>query len=175
MDAIANTLQGVGAIRAIATQPVSRTAQEEADPLVSTAAEPSRYYSPVVRIDSETQRTVLQYRDGSDGKVLVQYPSEKQLEAYRSSAKADRAREFEKDDTGRGVPQPDQNSTQDASGVPGKPATGQQRAPAPSIGTESSGMPIAIPASAPRISAQVAQAVGIPGESIRPRAASISA
>ena len=48
-----------------------------------------------MRIDSETQRTVLQYRDGSDGKVLVQYPSEKQLEAYRSRATTERAKEQE--------------------------------------------------------------------------------
>jgi hypothetical protein len=49
-----------------------------------------------VRIDSETQRTVLQFRDGSDGKVIVQYPSEKQLEAYRSKANTERAKEQEK-------------------------------------------------------------------------------
>src|SRR5689334_1281828 len=97
MDAIGNTLQGVAAVRASSQQSVSQTAQPEADPLAGSVAEPSRYYSPVVRIDSETQRTVLQYRDGSDGKVVVQYPSEKQLEAYRSKANAERAKEQEKE------------------------------------------------------------------------------
>ena len=96
MDAIGNTLQGTTAIRGASQQSVSQTAQPEADPLAGSVNEPSRYYSPVVRIDSETQRTVLQFRDGSDGKVLVQYPSEKQLEAYRSKATTERAKEQEK-------------------------------------------------------------------------------
>src|SRR4051794_39218160 len=96
MDAIGNTLQGATAIRGTNQQSVSQTAQPEADPLAGAATEPSRYYSPVVRLDSETQRTVLQFRDGSDGKVLVQYPSERQLEAYRSQANAERAKDQEK-------------------------------------------------------------------------------
>ena len=96
MDAIGNTLQGTTAIRGSSQQSVTQTAQPEADPLAGSVNEPSRYYSPVVRIDSETQRTVLQFRDGSDGKVLVQYPSEKQLEAYRSKATTERAKEQEK-------------------------------------------------------------------------------
>ena len=95
MDAIGNTLQGTAAIRGPSQQAVNQQAQPEADPLAGSVNEPSRYYSPVVRIDSETQRTVLQFRDGSDGKVLVQYPSEKQLEAYRSKASAERAKEQE--------------------------------------------------------------------------------
>jgi hypothetical protein len=95
MDAIGNTLQGATAVRGSGQQSVPQTAQPEADPLAGAVPEPSRYYSPVVRIDSETQRTVLQFRDGSDGKVLVQYPSEKQLEAYRSRATAERAKEQE--------------------------------------------------------------------------------
>jgi hypothetical protein len=96
MDAIGNTLQGATAIRGSSQQSVNQTAQPEADPLAGSVNEPSRYYSPVVRIDSETQRTVLQFRDGSDGKVLMQYPSEKQLEAYRSKASTERAKEQEK-------------------------------------------------------------------------------
>jgi hypothetical protein len=96
MDAIGNTLQGATAIRGSSQQSVNQTAQPEADPLAGSVNEPSRYYSPVVRIDSETQRTVLQFRDGSDGKVIVQYPSEKQLEAYRSKANTERAKEQEK-------------------------------------------------------------------------------
>src|SRR4051812_46183704 len=95
MDAIGNTLQGATAVRGSGQQSVPQTAQPEADPLAGAVPEPSRYYSPVVRIDSETQRTVLQFRDGSDGKVLVQYPSEKQLEAYRSRATTERAKEQE--------------------------------------------------------------------------------
>ncbi len=96
MDAIGNTLQGATAIRGSSQQSVNQTAQPEADPLAGSVNEPSRYYSPVVRIDSETQRTVLQFRDGSDGKVLMQYPSEKQLEAYRSKASTERAKDQEK-------------------------------------------------------------------------------
>jgi hypothetical protein len=33
------------------------------------------YFSPVIRIDNETSRAVLQYRDPDTGEVLRQYPS----------------------------------------------------------------------------------------------------
>ena len=69
MDAIGNTLQGATAIRALGQQSVNQTAQSEVGTLAGSVNEPSRYYSPVVRINSETERTVLQFRDGSDGKV----------------------------------------------------------------------------------------------------------
>jgi hypothetical protein len=98
MDAIGNTVQASTATRAASQQAVPRTAQQDADPTAGASLEPSRYYSPVVRLDSETQRTVLQYRDGSDGKVLVQYPTERQLEAYRNKAIAERSKEQEQAD-----------------------------------------------------------------------------
>lgn len=49
------------------------------------------YFSPVVHLDVETQRTVLMYRDAQTGKVVSQYPSEKQLEAYRQQLKQEAA------------------------------------------------------------------------------------
>ena len=115
MDAIGNTLQGTTAIRGASQQSVTQTAQPEADTNAGSVNEPSRYYSPVVRIDSETQRTVLQFRDGSDGKVLVQYPSEKQLEAYRSKATTERSKEQEKAEARI-------SGDQDAAAPPGRPA-----------------------------------------------------
>ena len=47
----------------------------------------AKYFSPVVRLDPETQRVVLLYRDPETGDVLSQYPSEKQLKAYGESQK----------------------------------------------------------------------------------------
>jgi len=40
------------------------------------------YYSPVVRIDNDSQIAVLQYRDASTGEVQTQYPSPRQIESY---------------------------------------------------------------------------------------------
>jgi hypothetical protein len=186
MDAIGNTLQGATAVRASGQQSVTQTAQPEADPLAGSVTEPSRYYSPVVRLDSETQRTVLQYRDGSDGKVLVQYPSEKQLEAYRSRATAERAKEQEQADarisgeqdaaTGAGQTGASQART-------GRTGSGQQ-AGSPIAGSTDRGgnsagqggataqvsaissavqrQPIAVPTSAPSVQASMPAAGGGP-------------
>jgi hypothetical protein len=91
IDAIGTMLQGSSTQRVDTEQPVLRSAQQDADPrtTVSQDSEASRFYSPVVRLDPETQRTVLQYRDANSGKVVMQYPSEKQLEAYRNRAAAE--------------------------------------------------------------------------------------
>jgi len=189
MDAIGNTLQGTTAIRGASQQSVSQTAQPEADPLAGSVNEPSRYYSPVVRIDSETQRTVLQFRDGSDGKVLVQYPSEKQLEAYRSKATTERAKEQEKTEA---VISGDRESATGA-GQTGTSQTGTgQRAGSPiagqsTVGVESSGVapsappaiqsqPISIPVSTPRAGTSVPESTGpATGGTGRPVLQSISA
>lgn len=85
MDAIGIKMLDASAPRAEAQQDSVR--QEQALPSGSpAAARPvGPYYSPILRLDSETQRTVIQYRDVTTGKVQIQYPSERQLEAYRMS------------------------------------------------------------------------------------------
>lgn len=87
LDAIGMKLQDAPAPRAETIQDSAK--QEPAAPATNaaTAATTSGgpYYSPVLRLDSETQRTVIQYRDVTTGKVQIQYPSERQLEAYRAS------------------------------------------------------------------------------------------
>ena len=188
MDAIGNTLQGATAIRASSQQSVNQTAQPEADPIAGSVNEPSRYYSPVVRIDSETQRTVLQFRDGSDGKVLVQYPSEKQLEAYRSKATAERAKEQEKAEARISGGQEAAASTGQTSGAQtgsvqraGSSITGQPAgrgessgvAPSTSPATQS---PISIPVSTPSTRASAPESAGpAAGGAGRPVLQSISA
>lgn len=47
----------------------------------------ARFFSPVTRLDVDTQKAVLLYRDKTTGEVIDQIPSRKKLEAY---AKADR-------------------------------------------------------------------------------------
>ena len=194
MDAIGNTLQGTTAIRGASQQSVTQTAQPEADTNAGSVNEPSRYYSPVVRIDSETQRTVLQFRDGSDGKVLVQYPSEKQLEAYRSKATTERSKEQEKAEarisgdqdaagaarqTGTGQTGTDQTGTGQRVG---SPIAGQSTDAAGSAGATPSAFPmpqsppISIPVSTPRAGASAPESTGPAiGGTARPVLQSISA
>lgn len=43
------------------------------------------YYSPVLRIDTNSQTVILQYRDNTTGEVQVQYPSEKQVKSYAAA------------------------------------------------------------------------------------------
>jgi hypothetical protein len=189
MDAIGNTLQGATAIRGAGQQSVTQTAQPEADPLAGSVNEPSRYYSPVVRIDSETQRTVLQFRDGSDGKVLVQYPSEKQLEAYRSKASAERAKEQEKAEAmvsgdrgaeaGTGQTATGQTGTGQRAGSPiaGQPAAGgESSGAASSVSAATQSPPISIPVSTSSTRASAPESAGpAAGGAGRPVLQSISA
>lgn len=44
------------------------------------------YFSPVIRIDPDTQTAIIQYRDSNTGKVTNEYPTEKQMESYERSA-----------------------------------------------------------------------------------------
>jgi hypothetical protein len=180
MDAIGNTLQGATAIRASSQQSVNQTAQPEADPLAGSVNEPSRYYSPVVRIDSETQRTVLQFRDGSDGKVLVQYPSEKQLEAYRSKAATERAKEQEKAEARISGDKDAATGTGQRAGSPiaGQPTVeGESAGAAPAISPATRPQqPISIPVSTPRATVSASESSGPAiGGTARPVLQSISA
>jgi hypothetical protein len=45
------------------------------------------YFSPVLKIDPQTQSVVIQYRNAETGAVTNQYPSEKELKAYASQQK----------------------------------------------------------------------------------------
>jgi hypothetical protein len=53
----------------------------------------SIYLSPVVRIDTETQTAVLQYRDPTTGKVLRQFPPKAGSDAYAETEKRTHAAE----------------------------------------------------------------------------------
>ena len=44
------------------------------------------YFSPVVRLDPETEIAVWQFRDPTSGKVVEQYPAERTVAAYRAHA-----------------------------------------------------------------------------------------
>jgi hypothetical protein len=41
------------------------------------------YFSPVIRIDKDTNVAILQYRDSTTGKVENEYPSKRQIESYQ--------------------------------------------------------------------------------------------
>jgi hypothetical protein len=88
IEAIGAKQQEASALRAQAPQGGARPgdAADPSGPAAAVAAmESGPYFSPVVRLDAETQRTVILFRDVSTGKVQIQYPSERQLEAYRAS------------------------------------------------------------------------------------------
>ncbi|HSK41735.1 MAG TPA: hypothetical protein VK943_18360 [Arenibaculum sp.] len=69
------------------------------------------YYSPVVRLDPETQRTVILFRDAGSGKVQVQYPSERQLEAYRASIRQQQGQERDTGDEPGRIERADDGAT----------------------------------------------------------------
>ncbi len=75
-------------IRNLDTQSAHTLTLAERDPLETDLARVS-YFSPVTRIDVETQTAVLQYRNAETGQLIRQYPSEKQIQAYQRAAPAD--------------------------------------------------------------------------------------
>ncbi|WP_207476520.1 hypothetical protein [Arenibaculum pallidiluteum] len=65
------------------------------DKLPEGAGSNGPYYSPVVRLDAESHRTVITFRDVNTGDVTIQYPTERQLEAYRASVRQRQQQEAE--------------------------------------------------------------------------------
>ncbi|HEV7367933.1 hypothetical protein [Arenibaculum sp.] len=100
IEALGAKQQEASALRAVAPQGVVQPGDPADLPGPATGAAVAGagagpYYSPVVRLDAETQRTVITFRDVATGKVQTQYPSERQLEAYRSSLRQQKVREAE--------------------------------------------------------------------------------
>lgn len=73
-----------GAVQATEAQPMAVQADPSRDPMERDLAKYS-YFSPVMRIDVDTQKAVLQYRDSETGDVERQYPSKERLKAYGGS------------------------------------------------------------------------------------------
>lgn len=64
----------------------------EVEPVTSAKLETSEqdllqatYMSPVYRVDVEATAVVLEFRDKGTGEVTRQYPTEKEMEAYRAA------------------------------------------------------------------------------------------
>lgn len=98
IEALGAKQQEASAPRAVAPQGVVQPGDPADLPGPATGAAVAGtgsgpYYSPVVRLDAETQRTVIMFRDVSTGKVQTQYPSERQLEAYRASLRQQKAQD----------------------------------------------------------------------------------
>lgn len=80
--------QEAGVLRASASEQAPRPNTVETGSVTtqtSGGAGQGSYFSPVLRIDSETQKIVILFRDENTGEVKRQYPSERQLEAYRGA------------------------------------------------------------------------------------------
>jgi hypothetical protein len=76
------------------SQPVDPAAQRSRPAPTAQDSPKSRYgmyYSPVVRIDPQTQQAVWEVRDPQSGRIVQQFPSEAQLRAYREAAAPHRA------------------------------------------------------------------------------------
>ena len=82
----------------LAATPLIQKSLEQASNARSFAVNPERtqevaeipYVSPSVRVDNNAKVAILEFRDSLSGDVLVQIPSEAQLEAYkRRQAKED--------------------------------------------------------------------------------------
>lgn len=46
------------------------------------------FFSPVIRIDHDTQTAVMQFRDGATGEVKREYPNPVKFDIYRHAAEA---------------------------------------------------------------------------------------
>ena len=86
-------------IRNIETLAQQTLALAKRDSLETELAKVS-YFSPVTRIDVETQTAVLQYRNAETGQLIRQYPSEKHIQAYQRAASLDQLKvdNFEQDE-----------------------------------------------------------------------------
>jgi hypothetical protein len=73
-----------GAIQGIEARPMTVQADPARDSLERDLAKYS-YFSPVLKIDVDTQKAVLQYRNAETGDVERQYPSKERLKAYGGS------------------------------------------------------------------------------------------
>lgn len=76
-----------GAIVATDSRPTSTQSDHTREPMERDLAKVS-YFSPVTRIDVDTQKAVLQYRDADTGNVERQYPSKERLRAYSAGGSA---------------------------------------------------------------------------------------
>lgn len=55
----------------------------EADSIVRNEAV---FFSPVIRIDTDTNTAIIQYRDSQTGQVKNEFPTPKQIDSYRQSS-----------------------------------------------------------------------------------------
>jgi hypothetical protein len=72
------------AVQALEARATTVQADTTRDPMERELAK-ATYFSPVMKIDVDTQKAVLQYRDSETGDVERQYPSKERLKAYGGS------------------------------------------------------------------------------------------
>jgi hypothetical protein len=51
----------------------------------SVARNDAIFFSPVIKVDTETNTAIIQYRDVQTGEVQNQYPSPKQIDSYKQA------------------------------------------------------------------------------------------
>jgi hypothetical protein len=76
------SIQSTERAQVIAPATASQPQQSNAAPSPQEPSVSAYYFSPVLKIDPQTQSVVIQYRNSETGAVTNQYPSEKDLKAY---------------------------------------------------------------------------------------------
>ena len=76
----------------LSASPVLQKSMEQMSNTKSFAANPDKiqevasdipYVSPSVRVDNNSKLAILEFRDSGTGEVMIQIPSEAQIEAYK--------------------------------------------------------------------------------------------
>lgn len=130
IGAVGSKLQetGLQASAAVVASRQDATASADTTQKSGQSGAAGTYFSPAMRFDSDTHRIVIMIRNADTGKVEVQYPSERQLEAYKASEMRERSRKAAEqlNHTGGkpGGAQPGAASSAGGSGIPGAAKTG---------------------------------------------------
>jgi hypothetical protein len=82
---------------AVSTEQVDRFNQRKAIEAQSDVKSEAIFFSPVIRIDKDTQSTVIQYRDPTTGAVTREYPDKAKVNAYEHAQ--DTAKAIAKDES----------------------------------------------------------------------------
>jgi hypothetical protein len=73
----------VASVTAAASEQVARFNDQKAIEAQSDVKSEAVFFSPVIKIDKDTQTTVIQYRDPTTGAVTKEYPDKAKLDAYQ--------------------------------------------------------------------------------------------
>ncbi len=111
IEAVNSTLSASSATRNVAAQnSTANSLSANPDKVQQVAQAP--YVSPYIAIDRSSNRAVLQIRDSDTGDVVRQFPTQGQLDAYRTTQEFTTRSEQEAQQTTSAAPREDSTSVQ---------------------------------------------------------------